>query len=108
MSVSADSRVTFSCLPKRRVTEEKGTPCRGATDSPALLAKPGGNQTRPNRLPKAQAVAELEQVIAESPRLGCAARRGRRGYIEKSPSLVMAGCPIGVDMMSQNTHLKGC
>jgi hypothetical protein len=46
---------------------------------PALLAKPGGNQTRPDRPHKTWPVAELKQVIAEISRLGCAARRGSRG-----------------------------
>lgn len=74
-----DSRDTFVCLSKRKYPKER-TPCRrGASHSLALLLKPGGNQTRPNSLHKTQAVAELKQVIAESPRFDCAAQRGRRG-----------------------------
>lgn len=66
-------------LAQEKVTEEKGTLCRGPSDFPALLAKPGGNQTRPSEAGCACLTAELEQVIAESPRLGCAAPHGRKG-----------------------------
>lgn len=67
----------FLLFAQEKVSKEKGTPCRLA--SPVLLLITGGNQTRPNSLQKTQAVAELEQVMAEPSRADCAARRGRGG-----------------------------
>ena len=90
----ARQQVTFLCLPTRKVTKEKGTLCRGASHSPVLLAKPGGNQTRPSRAGFAYPAAELEQVIAESPRLGCAARRDRKGICREVAVVDTANCLV--------------
>jgi len=58
--------LSFAC-PKEK-NPKKTTPCcRGATHSLALLAGPGGNQTRPSEAGYACLTAELKQVIAETP-----------------------------------------
>jgi hypothetical protein len=54
-------------LAQTKVAKEKGTLCRGASHSLALLAKPGGCATRPNKPHKTRLVAELEQCSPKSP-----------------------------------------
>ena len=60
----------FLLFGQEKETKEKAThPCHAPSESPALLAKPGGGRK----------LATLKHPPADTSRLGCAARRGRRG-----------------------------
>ena len=55
---------------QEKVSKEKAAPFAGPSDSPALLATPGGCGTRPR-----DKTARAQTVLAEFPRRDSAARR---------------------------------
>jgi hypothetical protein len=56
-------------LAHKKVTKEKGAPCRVPAEFPALLSKPGDNQTRPGKPHKKWLAAELKQCSPKTPDL---------------------------------------
>jgi len=58
----------LSLVSPRERNQREGDPCcRGASHSPALLAKSGGCATRPNKPHKTRLVAELKQCSPKAP-----------------------------------------